>query len=364
MINVLIVKLSAIGDVVHTLPAVELLRRHFPGCTITWVVEEKAANLLQGYYGIDRLIVSERARWLKDLHDFKLVDVCKGLAAFIRELRAHSYDIVIDFQGLLKSGFAVWLARGKRKIGYANAREGSKLFYNEKAPSPEFNAPAIKRHMGLINYLGVEDSPIFFQRLFSKDDEENIDRLYDHSDIDRSKPIVALHPSAAWSTKCWSQEKTAKLCDMLPEEFGCQIILVGAAEDRKYLEYICSRAHGRVINMAGKTTLRQLACILSKSDLMISMDSGPMHLACAIGIPVVALFGPTAPWRTGPFGEDNTVIRKTIPCSPCFQRKKCPEGHHRCMEDISVEDVFEACGNYLVKDMERRPAGLKRAQIN
>ncbi len=345
--NILIVRMSALGDVVHTLPAVELLRRHFPGCFIAWLVEKKAANLLQGYPGIDRLIVSNRVKWTRDLQALRVGHVAVGMRSFILELRSVRYDIIIDFQGLLKSALPVWLARGKRKIGYDNAREGSRLFYTEKVVPACFDDHAIKRHLGLIQYLGAKGSPVLFHRLFSHEDEESVDSLFDRIKLLRSKPIVLFHLSAAWPTKLWMHEKAGKLCSMLQKKFDCQMLLTGSDEEQTYLDKIRSVAGEEVTSLAGKTTLRELVCIISRSALMISVDSGPMHLSCAVNTPVVALFGPTAPWRTGPFGENNTVIRKEISCSPCYCRKRCPEGHHRCMKDIEVEDVFKVCCNYL-----------------
>jgi len=109
---------------------------------------------------------------------------------------------------------------------------------------------------------------------------------------------------------------------------------------------MCYYDNGNVTTLGGQTTLRELACIISKSTLMVSMDSGPMHLSCAVGTPVVALFGPTGPWSTGPFGRNDRIIRKELPCSPCFKRV-CPEGHHRCMTDITAEEVFDACEHFL-----------------
>lgn len=347
--NILIVRLSALGDVIHTLIAAEHLKRHFPGCTITWVIEEHTADLIKFYPAIDRVIITRQKHWYKDLHDIKFYHVAREIQQFLRELRQDHYDLIIDFQGLFKSGILAFFARGNRKIGYMNAREGSTMFYSEKAPSPDFHDHAIKRHMALLNYLGIHESSISLSFPFNKEDEENVERLFCNEQVDRKKALVCFHPSALWETKRWAKEKVAKLCDLLQQESCCQVLLVGSEEDKTYLDHICSFVNQEVKNLSGKTSLRELACLISKSDLMVSMDSGPMHLSSAVGTPVIALFGPTAPWRTGPFGKDDHVVRKELPCSPCFKRKKCPEGHHRCMQYITVEDVFETCRACLKK---------------
>ena len=345
--NILIVRLSAIGDVIHTLAAVAPLRRHFPGCTITWVAEETAAELIKGYPGIDRLIVSRRKQWLKDLKKLRWTHAAVETGQFLGQLRQDSYDLILDFQGLFKSGILVFFARGRRKLGYANAREASTLFYTEKAPAPDFNEHAIKRHMALIHFLGVGESSPDFAPLYSRSDETSIEKLFDSEHIDRHKPVVAFHPSAMWKTKQWPRERVAGLCDMLQEQCNCQVLFVGGAEEKKYLGQICALVRGKAVNLAGRTSLKELACLISKAALLLSMDSGPMHISCAVGTPAVGLFGPTATWRTGPFGENDRIIRKQLSCSPCFKKAKCPEGHHRCMQNITVEEVFKICCNYL-----------------
>jgi heptosyltransferase I len=345
--KILVIRLSAIGDVVHTLPAVHLLKKRLPGCSITWVVEEAAADFISGYEGIDAVIVSKRMSWLRALRAGSAVAACKEAAAFVRELRRYESDLVLDFQGLFKSGILAGLARGKRKIGFARAREGASFFYTEHAPSPDFNDHAIVRHMGLLRSLGITDDAVVFSQLWGKQEEESVQKLLCGHDPDSAVPLIIVHPCAAWPTKCWDAGSMAMVCDSLRKTYDARIVFVGAAAEHIHVSGIISRMTGPAINFAGRTTLRELACLLARSSFMVAMDSGPMHLACAVGTPVVALFGPTAPWRTGPFGQRHSVIRKELACSPCYRKKKCPQGHHRCMADITVEEVLHVCSNYL-----------------
>ncbi len=346
--NILIIRLSAIGDVVHAMAAAAALRQHLPGCTLTWVVEEAAADILRGFPGLDRVIVSRRKRWLRDLMQFRIIRAIGQMRTFIRDLRRDRYDMVLDFQGLFKSGVVVGFSRGTRKRGYKNAREASTIFYTETAPATVFYDHAIKRHMDLITGLGVPETLPDFVLVFTDEDRQHINTfLADHS-IDASRPLVCLHPSTKWPTKLWSAEKAAELCNRLQQhETGCRVLLAGGPEEKKYLDEIERLTGGEAKNLAGRTSLWQLACLIERSRLLITTDSGPMHVACASGTPVVALFGPTAPWRTGPFGKHHSVVRKELSCSPCFKRNKCPEKHHRCMRDITVEEVFKVCCNYL-----------------
>jgi len=347
MMKILIIRLSAIGDVVHTLPAAHLLKKNLPGCHITWVVEQAAADLLCGYEGIDELLVSHRKEWLRLVRTGAVLSACAQALAFFRRLRNTEYDLVLDFQGLFKSAVLAGLARGKRKIGFANARELAALFYTERATAPDFNDHAIKRHMGLLRHLGIADAQAVFSSFWGEAEQASTARLVSNFDAASKSPLISVHPCAAWLTKCWNAKKIAMMCDSLQKDFGARIVFTGAAAERDYIAEILSRMPAPAFNLAGRTNLRELACLFAGAALVISMDSGPLHLACAVGTPVVALFGPTAPWRTGPFGSRHSVVRKELACSPCYRKKKCPQGHHRCMEDITVEDVLRVCSQYL-----------------
>jgi len=347
MMRILIIRLSAIGDVVHTLPAVHLLKKQFPACRITWAVEEVAADLVACYEGIEDVIVSKRTAWMAALRRGNALAACTEAAAFLRRLRRDEFDLVLDFQGLFKSGLLAGLARGKRTIGFAHAREGATLFYTEKAPAPDFSEHAIVRHMGLVRYLGIRDDTVVFSPLWGDREQESVARLAGFQGRQDAKPLIVVHSFSTWPTKCWDAGRVATVCDGLIARYDARIVFAGTAADQAQVSGIMSAMKGPADNLAGRTTLRELACLLARSSLMVTMDSGPMHLACAVGVPVVALFGPTAPWRTGPFGSRHSVIRKELDCSPCYRKKTCPLGHHRCMADITVEDVLEVCSNYL-----------------
>jgi len=347
MMKILIIRLSAIGDVVHTLPAVHLLKKYLPGCHITWVVEQAAADLLRGYDDIDELLVSQRKKWLGLLRTGAVVAAFAQAGAFFRRLRNAEYDLVLDFQGLFKSAVLAGLSRGKRTIGFAGARELAALFYTERAAAPAFDDHAIKRHMGLLRHLGIADSQTVFSSFWGKDEEASTAGFLSNFDAASRSPLICVHPCAAWPTKCWDDEKMAVMCDKLQKDSGARIVFTGAAAEQDYIAGILSRMATPALNLAGRTNLRELACLFAQSALVIAMDSGPLHLACAVGAPVVALFGPTAPWRTGPFGPRARVVRKELACSPCYKKKACPLGHHRCMHDMTVEDVYGVCAEYL-----------------
>ncbi len=252
--NILIIRLSSIGDIIHTLPVVPALKKRFPDSTVTWVVEEPGAALLAGYPGVDRVIVAKKRAVLGAVSAGRMLSAATLLKELVHELRREFYDIILDFQGLLKSGMLVLVSRGSRKIGFGNAREGAAFFYTERAPAPAFHDHALQRHLALLEPMGITKAPVLFSPLFNRKEEEQVDRLLENEQADRGKNLVCLHPCARWKTKLWGPEKTARLCDLLHKETGCQVLLVGSADEQAGLEHIARLAGGHAKNMAGKTS--------------------------------------------------------------------------------------------------------------
>ncbi len=363
-VNILIVKLSAVGDVIHTLPSLAALRRCYPDADISWVVEEAAADLLTGNPDLNRVIVSGRKRWVQGLRLGRIAAPLWEMLAFFKEIRRRPYDLVIDFHGLLKSAAIVLFSGGRRKLGYDSLQEGSGLFYNEKI-TEQMGKHAVDRYLYFVRYLAGDPDgrnaaclkgPPVFSIAVGETEQRRIAALLDeHKEIlnvadnrgggtqaggrrepQTGKPFIAVNPVALWETKLWEDEKFAELCDRIRQELGIGIILTGS--DAGPLERIRGQMKTEAVNLGGRTTLRELACLYSQATLLVTTDSGPMHLAAAMGTPVVALFGPTNPARTGPYGPGHRVIRRALSCAPCL-RKRCD--NPRCMTEISVKEVFD-----------------------
>ncbi|MBU0652182.1 MAG: glycosyltransferase family 9 protein [Proteobacteria bacterium] len=385
--NILIVKLSAIGDVIHTLPSLAALRRCHPDADITWVVEEAAADLLTENPDLNRVIVSGRKRWIRELRRGRIAQPLQEMLSFFREIRRRPYDLVIDFHGLLKSAAIVLISGGKRKLGYDSMQELSGLFYNEKIPE-DLRKHAVDRYLDFVLHLAGGPNgrnaaclkgPPEFTITIGKEERRRVAALLnEHAaslpssrekhplppPVPRPLPagdqpeaetaagegdihkdvscFIAVNPLAFWETKLWEDEKFAELGDRLREELGVGIVLTGG--EAGTLERIRGRMRTRAVNLGGRTTLRELACLYRQAALLVTTDSGPMHLAAAMGTPVVALFGPTDPARTGPYGPGHRVIRRALSCAPCL-RKRCD--NPRCMTEISVEEVFTAVREIL-----------------
>ncbi|MCD6271357.1 MAG: lipopolysaccharide heptosyltransferase I [Deltaproteobacteria bacterium] len=345
--NILIVKLSAIGDVIHTLPSLNALRKRYPAAKITWLVEEAASDFVKGHRALDRVIVSKRKKWIKGLFSASFLENFHELLNFVKELRDTKYDLIIDFQTLMKSGILVALAKGKRKAGYGKGMEHmehSYIFLDERIPPVDMNNHAILRNLMLLESLGIKSQKIQYDLPVFEEDREKTADLLKTTGLIVSKPVVAVNPVAKWETKLWDNKKFAKLGDRLVKDYGAEIIFTGSKDDLPVIEDIISHMQTKAANMAGKTTLKMLAAVFEQADLVISTDTGPMHVAAATGTPVVAIFGPTAPWRTGPFGSMHQVVRAELECSPCFKRK-CNSVD--CMRNISVDQVLSAVSAVL-----------------
>lgn len=334
--NILIVKLSAVGDVIHTLPSLAALRSHYPHAHITWAIEAAAADLILDHPHLDRVLVSHRKRWIDDLKNGRFGAAVKGIKAFRSELRERPYDLVIDFHGLLKSAVIVLTSGGVRKLGYDSLQEGSGLFYNEKIPE-DMKKHAVDRYLDFARHLGARVQTPEFVIPFSGENERRTRGFLEANGIGPNDPFIAISPQALWETKLWSDQKFAQLSERIMRELSLPVILTG--HDEKSTQGLQSFMTAPAVDLAGRTTLRDLACLFRRASLVATTDSGPMHLAAAVGTPVVALFGPTDPARTGPYGSGHTVIRIELPCSPCLL-KACET--RRCMQEITVEDVFQA----------------------
>lgn len=333
--KILIVRLSALGDVVQTLPSLTLLNKFLPLAEIDWVVDERNAEILRGHPFLRRILVFS-SKYLKSL---------KNLKNFLRELRREDYEVIIDYQGLLKSGLIVWLSKGKYKIGFSNHREGSSYFYNFKLPPYDINLHAVKRYLILTKEV---------LKLFNFENLEEIGEIPEAVFPEVSFPeflnpnqfYVSLIPKGRWETKNWALEKWEQLIHLLMKEKQINLLILGSPEDLALKRWAkkLENSYPSLKSLVGQIKLSQVIAVLKFSKLVVTVDTGPMHIASALKVPTVALFGPTSPERTGPWGKNYIVIKSSISCSPCF-KKNCST--KECMERISPYQVREAIEKLL-----------------
>jgi lipopolysaccharide heptosyltransferase I len=345
-VKILIVKTSAIGDVIHTLPSLWSLRTHYPEAHITWLVEETAADLVIGHQALNRVLVARRKSWLNDLRAGRISHALSGLLRFIRELRDTHYDLVIDFQGLLKSAVWVVMARATRKAGFGRGMERteySHLALNERIPAVNMNQHAIDRSLMLLKAIGVPPIEVRYELPVAAQHRSDATALLRACGVREDDRLVTINAMARWPTKLWEPQWFASLADRL-EGQGIPVVFTGGPQDGPAIDEIGRFMAGRHRRLDGRTSLNALAALLQRAQVLVTTDSGPMHLAAAVGTPVVALFGPTAPWRTGPYGPNHVVLRADLVCSPCF-KKQCLTTLYEeraCMRRLSVDEVVQA----------------------
>ena len=338
--QVLIIKLSALGDVVQSLPVAMAIRRHDPLARIDWLVERPSAGLLLGHPAIDNVLISPR----HDLRD-DAVAALPEVGTFLGRLRSLRYDVVLELQGLIKSAIFARLVRGERKIGFRGGKEPlAALALNEPLPAYDPERHALERYLDILEPLGV---------LRPARPEFGINPSPEHlaqarellGAWGRDRPLVVLHPVAQWDSKLWPLGHWIDLARRLRGQ-GLDLVLSGARADQAVTGAIAQGAGGGVLDLAGRTGLKELSAVLSLARLAICTDTGVMHLAAALGTPVVALFGPTSPGRTGPWGGGHAVLRLGLSCSPCFKRH-CPEP--RCLAGLPPENVAQAVAERLAR---------------
>jgi heptosyltransferase-1 len=333
--RILLVKLSSFGDVLHTLPALEALRTVYPSAQITWLVEAAYVPLLTGHPGLDEIWEAPR------LHPGELLSGSNParLRRLLKLLRSRPFDLVLDVQGLLKSAVWVALARSPRKVGYDRTREGSYLALTERVQPYDPEAHAVLRYLNLAHYLGAPSGLPRFH--LSLDAGVDLGTLLPDA---AGQPLAVIHPGARWASKLWPPASWARLAEWLSRDRELQVAVTGSRADEALAARIVQESQSPVLNLAGRTSLAELAGILRRARLAVTTDTGAMHLAAALGTPLVALFGPTAPWRTGPFGDQHHVVRLGLSCSPCLKRH-CPEP--RCLTDLRPEMAEAACEKIL-----------------
>ena len=320
--RILIIKPSAIGDVVHALPVLNLLRRRWPAAHVSWLVTPACAGLLERHPQLDEVIRFERRELGRG---WRSPRAAMELLRFMLDLGRRRFDLVVDLQGLFRSGWLAAATRAPVRVGPANAREGAWLFYSHRVPTGPLEQHAIERYLTVAQAVGCERTPVEFH--FAVDDA-------DRAAVAALTPqrYAVLMPGANWLTKQWPVERFAALVGPLRERFGLDSVVAGGPDTAHLAEKVPATA-----NLAGRTNLRQLVALLERAELVVANDSGPMHIAAALGRPLVAPYGPTSPIRTGPYRREDAVIRLDIPCSPCFARQ-C--SHQSCLQWLKPEHVL------------------------
>ncbi len=317
--RILVVKLSSLGDILHVLPCVHAIKKQMKA-NIDWVVHPEFAPIVRTFKDIDNVLTFPRR------------DVLKNFLSSVRALRKTRYDMVIDLHGLMKSAIVTKFAKAERKIGPSYSRELSFLFYPERAGKMHRDCHAAVQAFDTLDYLKLK-RPVSPMSV----DDFNLPDF----NAPAGSPLIAIAPVSRWITKNWPKESFASFATLAGERLpNASFVIVGGKADYEAGEIIASALPaGRITNLCGKCSIAESMALLAKCDLLVSNDSGPVHMAAALGTPALVLFGPTRPDWTGPYGEGHKIIMRSLPCQPCL-KGKCKFGVARCMTEITPEEVL------------------------
>jgi lipopolysaccharide heptosyltransferase II len=318
--DILVIKLGAMGDVINTLPLVVQLRKHLKA-KIHWIVAPLSYPIVSGHPSVDRAILFDKSRWKSSI-----VEVTKAI-------RSHDFDLVLDLQRILKSGMLCMMANGNRRIGFDRKRckEMTWIFPFERIPASDPSSHMLLQYLEFAEYLGIKESGVEWQLSASPTRPDALPDQY-----------IVLNIGATKPANKWTVHGFTALADDMARHFGVSSVLTGGREDMEMAKQIEAVSSEKIINLAGSTTIDDLKNILQHARAVVTCDTGPMHLAVALKKEVVALFGPSDHRRTGPF--QGHVIRKNVHCSPC-SRKTCE--NPICMSGITPEDVMKKLNDLL-----------------
>jgi len=356
--NILLIKLSAVGDVVHTIPVLHKLRRRYPKARLDWLVTPAIGELLRHHPAITNIIEFARDEWTTP---WRLAPFA-SYARLARQLRAANYDLVVDMHGQFRTalltlatgapariGFdrpraSVWDASPRkfpdqaRRHAWQGAREGSWLAYTHHIAVPTLDLHAVDRYLNVGPILGLEQGAADFSFPIPQAASLRVEALLRRHGIGGADLLV-LAPGTLWETKRWGNAKFAEVARHFMAT-GFAVALIGSDRERGDCAEVARLAPG-AINFAGETKLSELAALIYRSTVNVTNDSGPMHLAVALERPVVSIFGPTDPVWIGPYRRTDAVLQADLPCSPCYLRQlsRCRHGH-ACMDEVSAAAVI------------------------
>ena len=329
--KILILKPSSLGDVIQALPVLRLLKLHFRDAHIFWWIDSALAPLLEGDPDLAGIVHFERKRWGKPQH-------WPEMLRSIHWLRMQKFDLVIDLQCLLRSAAFAWLANGKFLIGLDEVREGARGFYDVAVPRKSFHTHAVDWYLAVLPTLGV---PVHKNFNWLPERREVSAAVKSKWKMDGAE-WIALQPGARWKNKRWPAKYFAELIRSIAGQFpDVRFAILGSSEDKPLGEIISRMAPERCLNLCGTTSLSEMIEWVRLCKLMVTNDTGPMHAAAALNKPIVALFGPTEPSRTGPYGQLENVLRIELPCSPCLKPTCHFEKPEECLRALSPAMVFE-----------------------
>ena len=359
--RILLIKPSALGDVVHTIPVLVKLRARYPSARIDWLITPENADIVGCHPALSNVVLFARRDFSKRGRRWR------ALVAFfdlLKQIRSAKYDLVVDMHGQLRSAFFALVSGAHVRIGFdrpikrvltvsaehdlrnvpshgwRGAREGSWIAYTHRISIPTLDVHAIDRYLWIGRLLGFDDDPPDLTIHLSSDTVRNVQQLLEEQGVTPDMPLVILVPGTIWETKHWTIEGFAGVARQFLHD-GFAVALAGTKRDQQRCRQIAAAASG-ACDLSGKTTPAELAALIRRAEVAVTNDSASMHVAASLGKPMVSVFGPTNPVHIGPYQRPESVVRVDLPCSPCNYRRlsQCPFDH-ACMKQVTPAMVVE-----------------------
>ena len=359
--RILLIKPSALGDVVHTLPVLVKLRARYPRARIDWLITPENAEVVRYHPALSNVVLFARRDFSKRGRRWRAF---LSFVDLLKQIRRAKYELVIDMHGQVRSAFFTLISGAHVRIGFdrpikrgvtisaehdlknvpnhgwRGAREGSWIAYTHRIPIPTLDVHAIDRYLWVAPLLGLDDNPPDLTMHLSPQASDRVNRLLEEHGVPASKPLVVLVPGTIWETKHWTIEGFAGVARQFLQD-GFAVALAGTVRDQQRCREIAAAAPG-ACDLSGKTTPADLAALIRRAEVAVTNDSGSMHVAASLGKPMVSVFGPTNPVHIGPYERPESVVRVDLPCSPCNYRRlsQCPFDH-ACMKQVTSAMVVE-----------------------
>lgn len=364
--KILIVRLSAVGDVINVLPALKVLRSTYPKAHISWLVEDRAKDILENNPDLDEVFVFPRKRWQKDIKSFvSFLPTLKEAITFFKNIRSNNFDLIIDFHGNFKSGLMTMFSGKCVKLGFdrKSCKEWNHLFTNRHASLVNKRIHRIDKNLSLLKLLEIDNTYLKTDIIIPNSDKTFIDDFLSHN-IAEDKQLAVIHPGTSkfGEFKRWPAEKYAKLADMLINKLNMAVLFTWGGSEIEIVNNILSFMHEKATISCKTQSLKQLAELINRSNIFISGDTGPMHIASIMEKRQVAIFGPKDPIIYGPYllsknlnpntlipnshHKTTRLVRKDLPCSPC-KKRKCKQ--NVCIKLITPDEVFFVCKELMTK---------------
>jgi predicted lipopolysaccharide heptosyltransferase III len=336
--RVLVVKLRYIGDVLLSTPVFRGLREAFPRARLTALVNAGTEEVLLHHPDVDEVLLVHRGEAEAESWGRSWADQLR----LLRRLRKRRFDLALDLTDGDRAAFLTWASGARLRVGFNREGRLRGRAYHRVVPLLPGRRHAVEADLEALRALGLPVRPVAPSLSLPPEAEAAAEDLLAHKRVSRDRDLVLLHAGARWWFKAWPVDRFAALADRIEEELEARVLIAGGPDDVTAAEAVRWQMRRPAISVAGETSVLQLAALLKRCRLFVTNDNGPMHVAAAVGTPVVALFGPTDPAEWGPWGDGHVVLYKGVDCRECWRRSACWRGEDNCLRQISVEEAMSA----------------------